>query len=296
MKMNRSVFDYENYREFLKDSYLFLKQRDAKYSFRFFSKLAGFKSSSVLKMIMDGKRNMSTQSIDKFSQALKLNPDEASFFRILVLFNQAKSSDERQGYARAMIHFNGFKKSHPLMESQYNFYAFWYMPVIWELAGIAEFKEDPAWIAQALIPHITTSQAKKALIDLTQLGLLTRNEKGTLVKAMVSLRTPNEVASSAIAQWHREMIKRSAESIDLISRDRRDISSITCSMSLKTFQKLKEKIQLFRKELMDIAVQDPSPNMVYQVNFQLFPQAEVERPSDQMVSIQDIPRPKKNVA
>jgi uncharacterized protein (TIGR02147 family) len=276
MKAARSVFEYDNYREFLKDSYNSLKEQDAKYSFRFFSKLAGFKSSSVLKMIMDGKRNMGSRCIDQFAQALKLSADESSFFRILVLFNQAKTVDEKQGYAQALMHFNDFKKSHPLTESQYNFYAFWYMPVIWELAGIPGFQDDPEWVAKRILPNITTSQAKKALAELVQLGLLVPAKNGMLIKAKASLRTTDEVASSAIAQWHREMIKRAAESIDLISREKRDISSITCSMSLHTAKTIKEKIQVFRKELMDIATQDPSPNMVYQLNFQFFPQAEIE--------------------
>lgn len=275
MNMGKSIFEYENYREFLKDSYVRLKAKDPKYSFRFFSKLAGFSSSSVLKMIIDGRRNMGPQTIDKFTKALKLNTQEASFFRVLVLFNQAKTSEEKQSYAEALMHFQNYKKTHPLAESQYNFYACWYMPVVWELAGIRGFKNDPEWIAKRIIPNITPGQAKKAIADLTQIGLLTVAENGTLIKSQASLRTGDEVTSSAIAQWHREMIKRGAESIERTSREKRDISSITCSMSLATAKKMKEKVQRFRKELLDLAAEDPSPDMVYQLNFQLFPQAEV---------------------
>lgn len=274
--MNKSVFEYDNYREYLKDTYARLKERDKKYSFRFFSKVAGFSSSSVLKMIMDGKRNMSSNSIEKFSKVLKLRPDEASFFRILVLFNQAKTGSERQGYAQALLNFREFKKSHPLTEAQYSFYTEWYMPVIWELAGIPGFQDDPEWIAKRVIPNITPAQVRKALTDLEQLGLLIRSEKGLLVKSQSNLRTKDEVASTAIAQWHREMIKRAAESIDLVPREKRDISSITCSMSQGMAKKIKEKIQKFRKELLEMASQDPSPTVVYQLNFQLFPQTEVE--------------------
>ncbi len=58
MSTKISVFEYDNYREFLRDSYEYLKAANPKYSYRYFSKSAGFKSSSVMKMIMDGKRNM----------------------------------------------------------------------------------------------------------------------------------------------------------------------------------------------------------------------------------------------
>lgn len=253
-----------------------LKEQDKKYSFRFFSKLAGFKSSSVLKMIMDGKRNMGTNTIEQFAQALKLKPDEASFFRILVLFNQAKTGTEKQNYAQALMNFSEFRKSNPLTESQYNFCAFWYMPVIWEFAGVPGFQDDPEWIAQRIIPQITTTQARKALADLQQLGLLVVGKNGKLIKSQSNVRTTNEVASSAIAQWHREMMMRASESIERIPREKRDISGITCSMSLATARKMKEKVQKFRKELMEMAAQDPSPKMVYQLNLQLFPTADID--------------------
>ena len=219
---------------------------------------------------------MGNQTIEQYAQVLKLKPDEASFFRILVLFNQAKTGSEKQSYAQALINFQEFRRSHPLTESQYNFYAFWYMPVIWELAGVPGFQDDPEWIAKRIIPNITVSQAKKAVAELVLLGLLVKSAQGNLVKSQVNLRTTDEVASSAIAQWHREMMKRAAESIDLTAREKRDISSITCSMSLPMAKKIKEKVQKFRKELMEMASQDPSPTMVYQLNFQLFPQADVE--------------------
>lgn len=275
MSPKKSVFEYDNYRLFLKETYEFLKAQDKKYSFRYFSMQAGFKSSSVLKMIMDGKRNMGSSTIEQFAKALKLNVNETDFFRVLVLFNQAKTSEEKQTYARAMMHFAGFKKNHPLTEAQYNFYSHWYTPVIFELVGVSGFKNDPEWIAKKIKPNITVTEVRKAISDLEQLGLIERTKNGQFKKTKVNLRSADQVVSSAIAQWHREMIRRGSESIDLFPREQRDISSITCSMSVATAKKIKEKVQKFRKDLLDIAAQDPSPTAVYQLNFQFFPQTQI---------------------
>jgi uncharacterized protein (TIGR02147 family) len=49
----KSIFEYDNYRAFLKDSYEAAKARDPKFSFRFFARLAGFKSSATLKRVME---------------------------------------------------------------------------------------------------------------------------------------------------------------------------------------------------------------------------------------------------
>jgi uncharacterized protein (TIGR02147 family) len=174
------------------------------------------------------------------------------------------------------MHYRNFKRNHPLTEAQYNFYSCWYTAVIWELAGVPGFQSNPEWIAKKIRPNITPSEARKALADLVQLGLLERSKNGRLVKTQLNLLTENEVVSSAIAQWHRDMIKRGADSIDSVPREQREISSVTCSMSLATAKKIKEKVQKFRQEILDIASQDRFPEVVYQVNFQMFPQSNTE--------------------
>src|SRR3989338_9919808 len=84
-----NIFEYDNYRSFLKDLYALLKQEKSAFSFRFFSRQAGFRSPNFLKLVMEGKRNLSPESIEKFAKGLKLNKNEADFFRRLVLLNQA---------------------------------------------------------------------------------------------------------------------------------------------------------------------------------------------------------------
>jgi uncharacterized protein (TIGR02147 family) len=275
-KTEKTIFQYDDYRDFLKDLYQDLKARDRKYSFRYFSKLAGFKSSSVLKMIIDGKRNMGSGTVDQFASALKLSEEETAFFKILVQFNQAKPGEEKQSYAQAMLHFNDFKKHYPLSEAQFNFYARWYTPVIWELVGVRGFKNDAEWIARKIKSKITTAEIKQALSDLVKLGLLERTKTGKLKKTTMNVVITTQVGSSAMAQWHYDMIKRGADSIQSIPRDQRDITSVTCSMSLTTVEKIKEKVRKFRKELVEMTAQEPSPTMVYQLNFQLFPHTEIE--------------------
>ena len=51
------VFDYLDYRAFLRDHYLDKKQRQG-LSFRGFSKRAGLKSPNYLKLVIDGQRNL----------------------------------------------------------------------------------------------------------------------------------------------------------------------------------------------------------------------------------------------
>ena len=45
----------------------------------------------MLKLIMEGERNLTEESIEKFVKGLRLKKTEAEYFRILVRFNQTKS-------------------------------------------------------------------------------------------------------------------------------------------------------------------------------------------------------------
>jgi hypothetical protein len=84
----RSVFEYTDYRRYLHDFYHYKKRTNPYYSYRLFSMKAGFKAPNLLKLVMDGQRNLTRESVDKFVHALRLSNGEAAYFTSLVLHNQ----------------------------------------------------------------------------------------------------------------------------------------------------------------------------------------------------------------
>lgn len=266
-----SVFEYDDYRRFLGDAYSYYKANFSQFSFRYFAKRAGMASPNFLKLVIEGKRNLSLDSVPRFSEAFKLSKPESEFFAHLVAFNQAKSSAERGEAARLMIQSKGFLKIHPLQQAEYAYYANWYYIPIRELASFAEFKEDPAWIAGKISPRIAPVQAAQALADLESLGLLRRSSEGRLVQAQKSVTTGNEVTSSAVTRYHKDMLGLAADSIDRVPRERREISAACVPVSKKTAVKMKKMIQDFRLELLTLAGEDNEPETIYQLGIQLFP-------------------------
>jgi uncharacterized protein (TIGR02147 family) len=271
MRFSKSIFEYDNYRNFLRDAYLYSKTINKNFSFRFFSKTAGFKSPNILKLVMDGDRNIAPGSIDKFVKAFKMSKDEAAFFKNLVHLNQAKTTVEKQSFAEEILKQKAFRKSQPLKESQYQFFSKWYYVVIREMVAMENFKEDYTWIARQLRPRITASEAKTAVEQLLILGLIARENHGKLIQTDRNVATPDEVTASSIAACHRELMKVASLSIDTIPRNQRDISAIAIAVNEEASLKIKEKIQKFRKEIMDLAAQGGEPDRVYQLNFQFFP-------------------------
>lgn len=265
------IFEYDNYRLFLKALYDWLKSEKNFFSFRQFSKKAGYRSPNFLKLVIDGKRNISPASIEKFALALKLNKEEINFFRHLVLLNQAGTVEEKKFYASELVQNRFYKKAHPLKKAQYDYYANWYLVPIRELVGLKNFREDPEWISKQLNPFIAASEAKKALITLEQLGLIQRNEEGKLIQTNSFIATGDEVASSSVAQFHRDMMQKGSEAIDRFPAAKREISGLTLGLSEEGATKIKKRIQEFKKELLMMVSQEENPTTVYQLNFQYFP-------------------------
>src|SRR5262249_32035516 len=69
----KPVYDYMDYRCFLKERFSSLKARNPLFSYRSFSRLAGTKSSGFLKLIIDGRRNLGDDGIMMVARGFKLN-------------------------------------------------------------------------------------------------------------------------------------------------------------------------------------------------------------------------------
>jgi uncharacterized protein (TIGR02147 family) len=276
-----SVFEYSDYRAFLGDTYHYLKTRFRHFSFRYFSRKAGFASPNFLKLVIERKRNISPDSIPRFADALKLSRSESEFFAHLVQFNQSKNPSQRADSAKAMLQCKGFQKIYPLRQAEYAYYANWYYIPVRELTLVNHFQEDPEWISRAVFPAIKPMEAAQALRDLESLGLLVRDANGRLRQAQRTVNTDNEVSSSAIARYHKDMLAMASESIDRVPRSNREISAACVPLSKDAAARVKAMIQDFRREILILASEDQDPETVYQINLQLFPLSQWNREGEE---------------
>jgi uncharacterized protein (TIGR02147 family) len=270
----RSIFEFDDYRELLKHLYAQSKLRNKNFSYRFFARMAGFASANFLKQVTDGKSKLSEKSIQKFIKGFKLNLEEGTFFRHLVFLNQSATASEREIHAREILRCRSYRKIHPLKETQYKYFSTWYYVSVRELVNFPDFRENPEWIARSIVPAISVEQAREALEVLLALGLLERNDEGRLVQSTKNLTSMDHVVSASLAHCHKELMKRASESIDRIPRDKRDISFVTFAMSEKNIQKIKSLIDAFRKDLLEAVAAEAPCDSVYQLNLQLFPTAQ----------------------
>ncbi len=268
-----SIFEYTDFRLFLRDHYLHKKKTQIGYSFRVFSRLAGLKSPNFLKLVIENKRNLSDEGIACFAKALKLSDREKNHFRNLVYLNQSKSVDQKKYFAELIMASGskGAKRLSRLKKAQYEYYARWYNVAIRELVATEGFVDDPEWIAKRIVPSITVAQARHALQNLKWLGFIQKDQNQKWVQAEAQVFTGDEITSALVSRYHQEMIKMGSESLERFSHEQREISSLSFGISQSGMNNVKSMIQKFLKELLEVVCADQELTQVYQLNFQLFP-------------------------
>lgn len=264
------VFDYLDFRAYLADVYL-AKKAGGAFSYRAFSRRAGLKSPNHLKRVIEGERRLTDEMCPRYAKALGLGDEQRAYFIDLVHFNQAATNGERhEAYQRLSGH-RGYRKAHTIDLVHAAYHGSWYIPVIREMVMRADFEEDANWIAKRMLPPIRPNEATKALEVLLTLGMLTRDSDGRLIQGDTVITTGPETSGVHIGVFHRAMLTRAAESMDIVPAAERDISSLTFGISEDGLRRLKGRVQRFRQEIIALATQVDDADRIVQLNMQLFP-------------------------
>jgi uncharacterized protein (TIGR02147 family) len=265
------IFDYLDYRAYLRDFYRDQKAQDRPFSYRAFARRAGIRSYNYLQLVMKGERDLSPTMATQFARGCGLEANESAYFCELVSFGQAKTTDERNRAYERLSQFRPFRAAHRLEPAQAAYHECWYIPAIRELVTHPDFSDDPRWIASVLRPNISVSQAKNALQTLLDLGLIVRDDSGRFKQTDAVVTTGSGPLGHHIVNYHRTMMAQAAKSLDEVPREERDISSITLSVREDAILTLKQRIDAFRKELLELAEAYGPVDRVIQLNIQLFP-------------------------
>jgi uncharacterized protein (TIGR02147 family) len=265
-----NIFQYTDYREYLKAYFVWRKKSDPKFSHRYFSRRLGLISTNFIMMVMQGKRNITQPMAFRISGEFKHNPKEAEYFESLVGFAKAETSSEKNQYFTRMMALRKTTNVDKIDERQYEYYSNWYNLAVRELVTYPDFKGDYKWLAKKLVPRITETQAKRSVELLLKLGLI--QKKGTTYsRKSVLVSTGPQVTSLAVANFHRTMAGRAAEAMDIIPKEERNMTACTVNISQEGFEKIKEAVAEWRKKILAIADSEKEAERVYQMNFQLFP-------------------------
>ncbi|MCF0220766.1 MAG: TIGR02147 family protein [Fibrobacter sp.] len=266
----KPVMEYNSYRLYVRDYYAERKDRSG-FTWRDFAKAAGYSSPVFLKLVCDGKSNLSDVGVERVASAMGLVGVDLQYFRLLVAFDQEKESEAKKKVYAEMRKLARENSVALVGEDQYDYYDNWINPVLREVAPMLP-GATPAKIADKILFDVDTSRVKKSLGILQKTELLQKNAEGNYVQGNKAISTGClETASLAIRDMHRQMGELAVQSLDEVPVNLRDISGMTIGISEEAFQKISKEIADFRRRVSAIVMEDSSENRVYRLNVQLFP-------------------------
>jgi uncharacterized protein (TIGR02147 family) len=269
-----SVYGYTDYRAYLRDFYAFRKDSQRGYSYRTFSKAAGFTSPNILKLVIDGERNISSEATVKFIKALGLKGQMAEYFTTLVRMNQAKSDSDKEYYFAILQKLTPQAKRRQLNAESLRYVSHWLYPVLREMVALPEFQNDPYWISRRLRAKANLGEIGEALQFLFKEGFIERDAAGVPRPKDNMVFSDDEVRSLAIRSYHRQMLEQAKESLEAIPLEEREFGALTCVLPEAALTELKYKLKTFRRELHTWAMQvteDKGGEIVVQVNTHMYP-------------------------
>ena len=155
------VYDYLDYRAFLRAYYDAKKAKDRGFSFRVFSRLAGVKASNHLKLVMDGKARPARshgaplRAGDRACTATRWSTSAIS----LASTRPSAPSERSALLSTRLTGFRGYRNVQRLELEHAAYHANWYIPAIRELAARPRLRRRPGVDRAQLDPPISKVEA-----------------------------------------------------------------------------------------------------------------------------------------
>jgi uncharacterized protein (TIGR02147 family) len=207
----------------------------------------------------------------RIAEALGFDKQQTEYFELLVRFNHARGQDSKRFYFEKLLSQRKSPGTSPLTRDQYTFYSQWYFTVIRELLHFFPEMDNFKALAKMLVPAITPAQARETIELLEKLGIIRRKPGGGHELVDVFITSGPEIQNMAIKSFQSSMMDIAKDALAKFPREKREISTLTLSLSEEGFREVTEAVAGFRKKLLEIAHNDRSVNGVYQINFQAFP-------------------------
>lgn len=105
---------------------------------------------------------------------------------------------------------------------------------------------------------------------LLELGLIEKS-RSLYVQRESSLHTRDELKSQAVNAFQEETMRMGAAALERFPLGERSIGTLTLGLDAQSWDELRDRLQAFRDELVQMAHRVKKTDRVYHVNYQVFP-------------------------
>ena len=272
--MTKTLYEYSDFRAYLRDWFEAEKKRRGKFSKADVSRLLGLPNTRNYFSDLLGGKELSDTFLERLIGLLALARDEAKYFRALVGFQQASTPEIRETLLDQLVSLNRSPRVQ-LKDDRLEYFRLWWHGAIRALLDTGNFSDEPDRIAKALVPSITPGQARDSLALLAQLGLIQRNANNFWKPTDQAVTSPEGLRDELLIELQLQQLDLVRKSLLKKKAPRRLIATNVVSVSPDGFRHLLERMEKARSEMRSIVHKDTDPaERVCQIVLALVPLTE----------------------
>lgn len=262
------LFNYLEYRDFLRDAYEERRRSQPYFSYRFIGNRVGM-DSSYLTRLFQKKLHLGDELVERMAGTFGIKGDSLDYFRILVSFNKTRVEAQARVFHEQLMRLRGVKYR-VVRREQEEYFANWIHVALRSMLDYHPFDGDFEALGAALDPAVPGEQVKESLFLLERLGLARRTETGYEILDD-HLHSGENWDAAAILSFQKSTLELAARSLDTVPPARRDISTMTMNIDAQTLEDVKVMMREFQENVANLVERSTTSDRVYQMNFQIFP-------------------------
>lgn len=271
----KPIFQYIDYREYLRDTYLSKKEDTEKFSYQNYSDLLTLGDRSFIQNIISGKRKLPNEKIENVTKGLKLSELESDYFKNLVSWANAKNHAVKDEFWNKILKHPSFTNTLG-KDCIHQLFAHWYILVIKEtILNLNTL--DPQAIQKAIQFPLQLDKISQSITTLLQTGIIFKD--GQFFKdepEVLRVGGNDPILTELIRNYQKQLIQISCDFIDILPPSSRTVMSSTLSLTAEQRQMVDLKIKSIFKDLEDFTEKGDSEKTVQQLNIQFFPYQELQ--------------------
>lgn len=263
------IYDYSDYRIYLKDVYRINKQALSVAGFsRFDSNGGSFSDEEYIRDIFNGRiPSLSISHCIQISYALGHSETEAEYFRCLVALSQAHHENEVRylNNMRKAIADRNNGQAEMVDKSKKEFYSEWYHSAVRALVDIfSPAPNDYGPLGRSLSLPVTDTQIKRSVELLERLGFIKMDVNGNFqIATGKNIKTGTGFSQQEKKRINMQFLNLAEQLLQQGEPEEQKVSSHILGISRKTYEKIRSATDAFKTEINRFVEEEEKPDRVY---------------------------------
>ncbi|MBK8803960.1 MAG: TIGR02147 family protein [Fibrobacteres bacterium] len=267
----RSIFEYLDYRDLLRDAFEQRKAKSPLYGYRMMAEALGQDTSNIFR-ILQKDAHLPARCQSRAIEYLGLTGRSAEYFVLLIAYARERDSRARHDILDKAMALRDVA-SRDLVDKELAYFREWWIVAVRSMVEVMEGRVQPAVIASRLRPPIPEADVTKALDLLLELSLVKKASSGRLVLTEAHLNAGGSEKTEAVRHFQRQILALAAESLERFPREERDVSTLTLAVDQEAFKEIREMLREFRQQIQKRVEESLQPDRVMQLSMAFFPLA-----------------------